>query len=269
MSTKSNKNGHEKVILKSYFYGLFFTYASMMFVSRSIGHFSSILYMFGSMTMFSVFPGTRKLKLSYYIKSSIIFSLLIMLVNVFMSALLLPFIEPYEIIKISAGAFILCSLGGWLSHYLAGITNNKKVFVFERKGIIARKFFASLIDITNVMIIILALDIIVRLTELAGARISEFFITIALATTLIGYKNLFEIIDKTTPGKSNLKLKIIASPLQIFVRNLNVLVFSALFFLGGIHLKIAYFIILIDSTMFFFGKRLFDLISKTRIEISK
>jgi len=255
--------------IKAFIYGAFFIFIAAMFLSSpQLSWIIPLLYVLGTIVFLTRLYSDKEKTLKQYLKPSVIFVLITVIIDILMSgAFLLP--SNFLPTILDAGFKILFSIvGAGLYFYLTGSINSGKKFFLEKRGILIRKFLAGLIDLANIMFIILFLDIANRILQISGTILPQMTIILIEVAVLIGYKLIYELLEKQTPGKKFLKIKIIGNPIQILIRNLNIIFFSTAFlpdiFANYIH--IFYPLVLIDMVLFFFGKRFLDLISGCKVE---
>jgi hypothetical protein len=268
MIIKNSKNNFDlKKFIVSLIYGLFFIYISAaVFYAGGLESANWMLYIFATMIVLVKYFNDNKKPLIRYVRMSLVFALLVTFIDILFSITIIAPAMYGEILIDIVRKFLYSILGAGVYEYLMSFINSKNNFFLEKKGIIARKFLSGLIDITHLLVIFVISDIVTAQIQSSGSFFTQVDMMIIIFVIIFGYKVAFEIIDKATPGKKLLKLKLIGHPAQIVIRNLNLLVFALMAIPDqlGWWINIVYLLFTLDIAMFFLGKRLFDAISLTK-----
>ena len=268
MIRKKSENSFDiKKFIVSLLYGLFFIYISAaIFYAGGLESANWMLYIFATLVILIKYFNDKKKPLISYVRMSLMFAIVLTFIDILFSISIITPAMYGDILIDIVRKFLYSIVGAGAYEYLMGFINSEDKFFLEKNGIIARKFLAGLIDITHLMFLLLVSDIITTQIQLSGPLFSQIDMMIIIFVIIFGYKVTFELIEKRTPGKKLLNLKLVGHPIQIIIRNLHLVVFVLMSIPDqlGWWINLIYLLFTLDILMFFLGKRFFDLISQTK-----
>ncbi len=137
-----------------------------------------------------------------------------------------------------------------------------KSALFTSLGLLSRRITAGIIDIQIILLIITGLDIL-----FSQFRMGQEIVLAMTIIVIFSYKAAYEAQYRQTPGKKLLGIKVSCSPIGAALRNIHIVFFFIAPYTGWIS-NILYLVVLIDTILFFTGKRLFDWLARTHMELS-
>jgi len=204
-----------------------------------------------------------------YIYLSLAFGLFVGIVDISITALTFPGLFLLSLIDMGL-KIALSVVGGFAFFMLSKAYISKRKIFKTDLGILSRRLVAALIDWNAVLLIIMALSLTALLSPTLGSNL--VFIVSIETFVIFAYKVVQEAFDRTTIGKRITGIKIKGNPWQAMIRNSILVLFGITMFpqvMSHPLVNIIYVLMLGDIILFFTGRRLFDIIAGTSIELSE